>query len=182
MPSITETVLEPALAPARSGLPSPFRSPTATELGLPPVSNERNGAVKSGAASARGAVMANPTASKSPGISRNSRVDLGVSMGGLQRDGNSEPDSVATIEPRPPCRESTPGGFAPASPTFPPHRHPVQHDRRIGMRPGLCAKLLLPPRHAPFQVDAAQAEADAALCGGDERALVRSGARPKQRS
>jgi hypothetical protein len=35
--SRTDTVLLPALATARSGRPSPFRSPTATEMGSAPV-------------------------------------------------------------------------------------------------------------------------------------------------
>ena len=36
LPSSTLTVLSTALATTRSGLPSPFRSATATELGLEP--------------------------------------------------------------------------------------------------------------------------------------------------
>src|SRR5947207_15657606 len=41
----TETVLEPRLATARSGLPSPLRSPTATDAGLVPAA-KANGARK----------------------------------------------------------------------------------------------------------------------------------------
>src|SRR6266581_3500419 len=36
LPSSTETVLDPALATARSTLPSPLKSPTATDTGLDP--------------------------------------------------------------------------------------------------------------------------------------------------
>src|SRR5206468_13008984 len=81
-PCRTETVMgpPPPFAVARSGLPSPLRSPTATELGPLPVSNDRNGAAKRGAATARGVVVvARPTASNSPGIDRN-RVDLRIDM------------------------------------------------------------------------------------------------------
>src|SRR5439155_2781872 len=39
----TETVLEPRLATARSGLPSPLRSPTATDAGLVPAAKKTSG-------------------------------------------------------------------------------------------------------------------------------------------
>ena len=50
LPSSTETVLVSKFAVARSGLPSPFRSPTATPLLSPPVSKERKAEAKRGLA------------------------------------------------------------------------------------------------------------------------------------
>src|SRR5207244_8704586 len=41
LPSNTETVLDPALATARSGLPSLLKSPTATDQGAPPAAKFR---------------------------------------------------------------------------------------------------------------------------------------------
>ena len=43
LPSMTAAVLEPALATARSSLPSRFRSPTATTCGLGPASKLTGG-------------------------------------------------------------------------------------------------------------------------------------------
>src|SRR5213593_1265476 len=44
-PSSTETVLEELFATTRSGLPSPFRSPIATELGYVPVPEQHRDSV-----------------------------------------------------------------------------------------------------------------------------------------
>ncbi len=43
-PSRTLTLLEPMLAVTRSGLPSPFTSPTATEYGVVPTAGDKPGA------------------------------------------------------------------------------------------------------------------------------------------
>src|SRR5439155_5939236 len=84
LPSSAETVLAKLFATAKSGLPSPFTSPIATETAPSPVLNERNGAAKRGAATARGTVLPEPTASKSAWTNRRRRVDLGLGMADLQ--------------------------------------------------------------------------------------------------
>src|SRR5437762_10808869 len=76
LPSSTDTELGLRFAIARSGRPSAFKSPIATAYGLGPVSNARNGAANSGAATARAAVAATPTTSQSPGQRRHPSAEL----------------------------------------------------------------------------------------------------------
>src|SRR6266542_3188516 len=107
------------VATAKSGLPSPFRSPIATNAGESPVSNERNGAAKIEAALAAHGVSADA----SSGISAaavGARVltltaQRAPAMNPASRWAMDSPPHTTSLPPEPAARHGNVAWAAPAA-------------------------------------------------------------------